>query len=28
VESTLVQFDSTVIDPVDELATRRAKRSA
>ena len=28
VESTLVEFDPTAPDPVDELATRRAKRSA
>ncbi|WP_040164120.1 MerR family transcriptional regulator [Microbacterium gorillae] len=28
VESTLVQFDPTAPDPVDELAARRAKRTA
>ncbi|QTV80940.1 MerR family transcriptional regulator [Microbacterium sp. NIBRBAC000506063] len=28
VESTLVEFDATVPDPVDELAARRARRSA
>lgn len=28
VESTLVEFDPTAPDPVDELATRRSKRSA
>jgi hypothetical protein len=28
VESTLVEFDATVPDTVDELAARRAKRTA
>ena len=28
VESTLVEFDATSPDPVDELSARRTKRSA
>jgi hypothetical protein len=28
VESTLVEFDPTAPDPVDELAARRSKRTA